>query len=220
MAEDCLSSISGATLEKAQKELFEDPEKRLDAITDLRDKIEQWTPTVDDQHEANLVFSKKDDKFLLCFLRAKKFDTERALHLYVNYHKYRSKYAHILGEMSVASAEALLSNGALCVLPPRDDGPRVIVIRAGLLDFSQIVPGDVIKSLLLVFDKILDTDEDAQVHGLAVVEDLTNFSLMSALSIAGQDAVRKGVLVELIQVSHYVLVESCIGARFTFNAIT
>lgn len=200
MAESCVSSISGATLEKAKKELFEDPEKRLDAIAELRSKIEQWTPTADDKHEQDLVFAKKDNKFLLCFLRAKKFDIERALQLYVNYHKYRSKYAHILGEMTVESAQELLSGGALCVFPPREDGPRLIVIRAGQLDFTNIVPGNVLKSLLLVFDRIMETDECAQVHGLVVIEDLTDFSLLSAMSIAGQEAVRKGVLVELMQV--------------------
>ncbi len=201
MAELCLSSISGTTLEKAKKELFEDPEKRLNAIAELRDKIARWTPKIDDKHEQDLVFANKDDKFLLCFLRAKKFDTERALQLYVNYYKYRNKYAHILGEMSVASAEGLLSGGVLCVLPSREDGPRIIVIRAGLLDFEHLVPGDVLKCLLLVFDKILESDEYSQVHGLAVIEDLTDFSLWSAMNIAGQEAVRKGVLVELMQVT-------------------
>ncbi len=194
-----LSSLSGDTLKKAQKELFEDPDKRLEVISQLRDSIEQWTPTVDDQYEQNLIFARKEDKFLLRFLRAKKFDVDRSLKLYVNYYKYRSKYAHILGEMSVSSAEGLLSGGGLCVLPPRN-GPRVIIIRVDCFDFDNIVPGDLLKSLLLVFDRILDIDEEAQVHGFVVVEDLSGFSLMAAMHIAGQEAVRKGVLVELMQV--------------------
>ncbi len=198
---DSLSSLSGATLEKAQRELNEDPDKRLEAITQLKDSIEQWTPSVDDQYEQNLIFARKEDEFLLRFLRAKKFDVDRSLQLYVNYYKYRSKYAHILGEMSVSSARGMLTEGGLCVLPPRN-GPRVIIIRVQCFDFDIIVPGDLLKSLLLVFDRILDIDEEAQVHGFVVVEDLSGFSLMTAMHIAGQEAVRKGVIVELMQVNY------------------
>ena len=200
VGENPVSCISGATLEKAEKELFEVPEKRGEAITALRERIDQWTPTPEDEHEQGLVFSRKDDKFLLRFLRTKKFDIDRSLQLYVNYHKYRSKYSGLLGEMSPSSVIGLLRGGAVCVLPPRE-GPRIILIQTKYIDFENLIAGDYLKTLLLVFDKILETDETAQVHGIAVIEDLDGFSLFSAMKVAGQEAVRKGVIVELIQVS-------------------
>ena len=43
---DLLSSISGDTLEKAKKELFEVPEKREEAVAELRAKVEEIESTV------------------------------------------------------------------------------------------------------------------------------------------------------------------------------
>jgi len=131
-AEDGISCISGETLEKAQWELGEDPKTRGAVIQELRDKIEQWEPSPE---EEGLTFSRKDDKFLLRYLRAKKFDTDtcRALQLYVNYHKYRKKYEHVLGEVSPKAAEHILKTGLLSVLPERSrSGCKVVVIRAVL----------------------------------------------------------------------------------------
>ena len=75
-AQDGISGISGETLEKARRELGEDPKTKGAVIQELRDKIEQWEPSPE---EEGLMFSRKDDKFLLRYLRAKKFDTDRAL---------------------------------------------------------------------------------------------------------------------------------------------
>lgn len=194
-----VSCISGATLEKARKELFEVPEKRVEMISKLRESIEQWLPAANDQYEQGLVFTRKDDKFLLRFLRAKKFDVDRSLQLYVNYHKYRHKYADLVGDISVASAQEVLTSGTLCVLPPQEERPRIIVIRAGRVDFNKMKPGDMIRTMLLVLDRIIE-DEATQVHGIMVLEDLNGFSLLSAMSLAGQEAVRKGIFIELIQV--------------------
>ena len=195
-----VSSISGVTLEKAEKELFEVPERRGEMIAKLREEINKWTPTPEDEYEQGLAFTRKDDKFLLRFLRTKKFDINRSLQLYVNYHKYRSKYSDLLGEMNPSTVGHLLRGGAVCVLPSRE-GPRIILIQTKYIDFENLIAGDILKTLLLVFDKILETDEAAQVHGIAVIEDLDGFSLFSAMKVAGQEAVRKGVMVELIQVS-------------------
>lgn len=192
-----LSTISGATLEKAKTELFEDPDKREELVSQLRDKVESWTPS-EDEDEQTITFTRKDDKFLLRFLRTKKFEVDRALQLYVNYYKYRHKYSHLLGELTAKSAEPILRSGLISVLPPTV-GPRILMFRASCLDFEWMVPGDLIKTMLLVLDKILE-DEETQVHGVMVVEDLDGFSFLASMKIAGNEAFRKGVMMELIQV--------------------
>lgn len=193
-----LSVISGPTLEKAKKELFEVPEKRGELITQLREKIDSWTPSVEDEDEQSLTFARKDDKFLLRFLRSRKFDLDRSLQLYVNYYKYRHKHSHILGQLSANSAEEVLRSGLVSVLPPTA-GPRVIVIRASLLDLEVMSPNVVLKSMLLILDQVLD-DEETQVHGVVVVEDLAGFSLLDSLKLSSNEAFRKGITIELIQV--------------------
>ena len=83
---DGVSSISGETLEKAKRELREVPQERLEAIHELRQSIERCERR---SNEPGVVFERKDDKFLLRFLRARKFSLDRALQLYINYYKYR-----------------------------------------------------------------------------------------------------------------------------------
>ena len=115
-AGDKISCICGETPEKARCELGEDPKTRGTIIQELRDKIEHWEPSPEDE---GLTFSRKDDKFLLRYLRAKKFDTDRALQLYVNYHRYRKKYEHVSGEITPKAAEHILKTGLVSVLPER-----------------------------------------------------------------------------------------------------
>jgi len=196
-AEDGISCISGETLEKARRELGEDPKTRGAVIPELRDKIEQWEPSPE---EDGLTFSRKDDKFLLRYLRAKKFDTDRALQLYVNYHKYRKKYEQGLGEVFPKAAEHILKTGLLSVLPERSrSGCKVVVIRAVLWDPETMTPGESVKSVLLLLDRLIE-DEETQVHGFELVEDLDGVSFYNVFRISRNEHMRKGILVELIQV--------------------
>jgi len=195
---DGISGISGETLEKARRELGDDPKtKRGAVIQELRDKIEQWEPSPE---EEELMFSRKDDKFLLRYLRAKKFDTDRALQLYVNYHKYRKKYEHVLGEVSPKAAEHILKTGLLSVLPERSrSGCKVVVIWAVLWDPETMSPGESVKSVLLLLDRLIE-DEETQVHGFELIEDLDGVSFYNVFRISRNEHMQKGILVELIQV--------------------
>ena len=194
---DGISYISGETLEKAQRELGEDPKTRAAVIQELQDKIEQWEPSPE---EEGLTFSRKDDKFLLRYLRAKKFDTERALQLYVNYHKYRKKYEGLLGEVTPNAAEHILKSGLVSVLPERSkSGCKVLVIRAVMWNPETIPPEDVLKTYLLLLDKLIE-EEETQVHGVVILEDLNGIDLYRIYHLAQASQVQKGVAVELLQV--------------------
>ena len=196
-AGDGISCISGETLEKARRELGEDPETRAAIIQELRDKIEQWEPSPE---EEGLTFPQKDDKFLLRYLRAKKFDTDRALQLYVNYHKYRMKYKSVLGEISPKAAEPILKTGLVSVLPERSrSGCKVVVIRAALWDPETMPPGDMLKTVLLILDRLIE-EEETQVHGFELFEDLDGVSFFNIFRISRNEHVRKGIMVELMQV--------------------
>ena len=138
-----LSAISGATLEKAQKvllprpacgvrvpcspqELCEVPQERLQRVLELRLRIEEAEKTSDFD---GVVFSRKDNSFLLRFLRARKFQVDRALQLYLNYYKYRHKHSHLLGELSPQSVEHVLHRGFFALLDsPSRCGSRTLVV--------------------------------------------------------------------------------------------
>ena len=134
---------------------------------------EQWEPSPE---EEELTFPRKDDTFPLHYLRAKKFDTDRALQLYVNYHRYRKKYK---GEISPKAAEPILKTGLVSVLP----GCKVVVIRAALWDPETMALGDMLKTVLLILDRLID-EEETQVHGFELFEDLDGVSFFNIFRIS------------------------------------
>lgn len=198
-----VSNISGSTLEKAMSELREDPERRVEMISELRDKLMQWKPNPDDPYEEGLTLDKTkigDDSFLLRFLRARKFDVERACKLFVNYFKYRAKYSSTLGEISPTAVEMTLKANIVSVLPHRSkDGCKVLVARMGNLDIEVNTLDKVLQMMLVILDKLIE-DEETQVHGIIFCEDLAGLTLYTMLALARQEQVVKGMMFELIQV--------------------
>ena len=172
---DRVSSISGATLQKARKELREVPEKRLENIRQLRKAIEAYDRQ---PGERELVFRRTDDRFLLRFLRARKFDVDRTLQLYVNYYKYRHKYAHLI-EVSpdAADLQHIIRSGVFSVLPsPLRDGSRGVCLFPSRWDVTTMDPDDCTKVFLLLIEKLME-DEEAQVHGVSLLDNAENSSL-------------------------------------------
>ena len=79
-------------------------------ISELRKRLKAWKSKNSD--EEGVTLSRLDeDKFLLRFLRAKKFDVNRAEQLCVNYHKFRHKHSHLLGELTPEAAQKVRTGG-------------------------------------------------------------------------------------------------------------
>lgn len=198
---DTVSNIAGDTLVKAMKELGEVPEERMEMIGKLRTQLEQWTPDPSDPDEEGLTLRRvDDDKFLLRFLRARKFNIERATKLFVNYYKYRQKYSSLLGEITPEAAAHTLEGNIVSVLPHcSKDGSKMLVARFGAIDLDLYPLDDMLRMLLVILDKLIE-DEETQVHGIAICEDLAEMSLFKMLAVARKEQVAKGVMFELIQV--------------------
>lgn len=196
LPEEVLSSISGDTLEKARRELGEDPETRAELVSQLRAKIEEaeGTPEYED---VKLV--RKDGQFLLRFLRGRKFDVDRAVQLYCNYYKFRHKYAHLLGDMHPRAVEHVLQSGIVGVTDlRRKDGAKVIHIRPERWDTDTIPFGDNFRTMILLLDKLIE-DEENQVHGLAILNNLANVAFPTVFKLSQSEQMRKGIFIELIQ---------------------
>jgi len=118
----------------------------------------------------------------------------------VNYHRYRKKYEHVLGEITPKAAEHILKTGLVSVLPERSrSGCKVIVIRAALWDPVAMPPGDTVKTVLLLLDRLIE-EEETQVHGFELFEDLDGVSFFNIFRISQNEYFRKGIMVELMQV--------------------
>lgn len=152
--DDGVPSLPADVLEKAKRELNEIPEQRADFIHKLRERI----ATRPDEELA--VFSRGDDAFLLCFLRARKFDVERSLELYVNYHLHRRRHSSIMRDYHPRSVESILKGGVISVLEHRSRaGCRVMILNAGLWN-AEMMPVDLmVRATLLVMDRLIDEDE-------------------------------------------------------------
>ncbi|KAL3860718.1 hypothetical protein ACJMK2_010803 [Sinanodonta woodiana] len=121
---------------KAWLELHEDPKERLGAASTLREWVRQqdWlrTPT--------------DDKYLLSFLRARKFSQLGARELLENYWTVRTKLPEWYSDVD-----------------PADNKP------------SEKSFDDVMRANLALFDYLL-LDENIQVNGFVFIVDLTGFT--------------------------------------------
>lgn len=188
-----VTCIQGETLEKARRELGEEPGRREEAIRELREKIEAQ------EVEEGVGYERKDDKFLLMFLRARKFNMDRSLQLYTNYYRYRQKYAHLLTDYHPKAVENALRSGLIRVVADRSrNGPKIIVISPALWDAQTVPFVDNFKALLLVLDKLIE-DENNQIHGFVFINNLKNVGLFTVMSVARTEHVKKGILMELMQ---------------------
>lgn len=197
--DDGISKLSGSSLEKARQELNEDPATRQKAIQELRDKINVWKPSKTD--EKLVVLGSTENKFLLMFLRARKFDIDKALQLYVNYHAFRAKHSSMLQDLDFKAIEHVLHSGVITVLDSRfEDGSKALCVHPAKWDSATVPFVDNFRATLLVLEKLVE-DEETQVHGFSVIYDFTNSCFMSMLRVAQSELVTKGVLIELLQES-------------------
>ena len=194
-----MTNLSGKTLEKARRELNEDPSENPSVIATLRRMIDDWDPSIDDNGISEY---RKDDHFLLRFLRARKFNLDRAFRLYVNYYKYRSKYAHILGDLETnSSVQHIMDSGLVTVLESKTkEEETAVYIQASRLDLVAMDPYDLVKVLVILLDKLIESEE-AQVNGFVLLDDLSDVGFYQLLQMSQVEIFRKGVVFELIQVS-------------------
>lgn len=194
--EEVLSFISGDTLEKARRELGEDPETRAQLIDQLRTKIEEAEGNP--EHE-DVKFVRRDGKFLLRFLRARKFNVDRAVQLYCNYYRFRHKYAHILGDMHPRAVEHVLRSGLMGMTDLHGkDGSTVIHLRPERWDPESVQFQDNFRTMILILDKLIE-DEENQVHGISTLNNLHDVPFSTVFKISQTEQVRKGMFIEMVQ---------------------
>ena len=115
---------------KAREELQEKPEWRLRDAQALRDMILKEQPNLR---------TRLDDAFLLRFLRARKFDYDRALQLLLNYHGGRKAWPEVFQDLKPSTVKHVLDLGFLSVLPhPDPSGRYILCLRPGQWLFSLL----------------------------------------------------------------------------------
>ena len=68
-----------------------------------------------------------DNGFLLRFLRARKFDYDRAYQLIVNYYTIRAENKDVLKELTPAAVKHVMDSGCSMMLPKHDQHGRCVL---------------------------------------------------------------------------------------------
>lgn len=169
-------TLSDELIKKAEEELNEKPQWRSRDIQALRDMLEK-------KPELQI---RKDDAFLLRFLRAKKFDYDRAFNLIVRHYEMRAdeKNKQLFTNLRPSAIKHVLDAGVTGVLPHRDKlGRKVILFRPGKWDPSLYPLDDVFRTNFLTLSKLIQ-DEATQVSGVVMMMDLGDIGWAQARNIS------------------------------------
>ncbi|CAG5133156.1 unnamed protein product [Candidula unifasciata] len=166
-------TLSLEVQQKAKRELNEDPKTRLLEVKSLRTRL-QKVPGL---------LPRTDVKFLLRFLRARKFDQERTFELAKRYYDIRMQSPEIFNDLKPTRVRHVFADDFIEVLKHRNnEGCRVIICRPDNWDTSRYPLIDFLTALYLVIAKIAE-EEDTQVCGVHLISYLEKLTFKHATQI-------------------------------------
>lgn len=161
--------------------VLETDDIRADGLRQLRVLMEQ---SIREGKVAK--FPRTDDRFLLAFLRARKYNVAKAHMVLCNFTAmwYNPKYAHIINGTTAESTRSFNNLHIVRNLMPRTDrkGNVLSALYAGAADFGSITFEQQFRNTIFGFLAILDSDE-AQLHGMTMVETFEGFSLLHSMTM-------------------------------------
>ncbi|XP_057385774.1 alpha-tocopherol transfer protein-like isoform X2 [Balaenoptera acutorostrata] len=144
-------SLTEDLVAKAREELQEKPEWRLRDVQALRDMVHKECPNLSTSLE---------DAFLLRFLRARKFDYDRALQLLINYHSCRRSWPEVFNNLRPSALKEVLASGFLTVLPHTDPrGCHILCLRPDRWIPSNYPITENIRAIYLTLEKLIQSEE-------------------------------------------------------------
>ena len=163
-------NLSSFALATAVAELNEpeENEKRLAAIDELKVAFRTENPDIE--------FKRNDDLFFLRFLRAKKFKIPKALEMITNYHKRYDVWPEVIEkvENDYNSIKSVMESEVMTVMDGKaKDGSTILVFFTGKNDLP---PTDLFSISMVFLEHLLD-DEEVQIFGLTMIQDLTYFGV-------------------------------------------
>ncbi|XP_070539743.1 alpha-tocopherol transfer protein-like [Ptychodera flava] len=192
-------TMSEATLEKAKREVNEDPGTRQQKLNELRDLF-KTRPDIN---------FRLDDAFLLRFLRNKKFDVDRAFKMLIHYYKVRKDFPDMFDNYVPSSVKKIFELNTQMVCPGTDKEGRVILVgKIGDWDPEKYALMDGIKAQLLLLETLL-ADEEVQVHGMVFVADYAGLNkkhmkFMSPMVMKKMNDVYMNAMPIRFKAMHYV----------------
>lgn len=154
-------------LAHARDTMGETPELRERCIMELKALIKQ---------RDDIVLHKTDDAFFLRFLRARKFDVERALRLMVRYFHFRKKYPEHYSGVEPLKLTFIGEDDVMAVPPYREQsGRRILIYRIGNWDPYKFGVIELFKVTQILFELCL-LEQRTQILGGICIIDLRNIT--------------------------------------------
>ncbi|CAL7938441.1 unnamed protein product [Xylocopa violacea] len=143
-------------------------------------EIRQWIMENEDLHAPT------DDFFILRFLRACKFNTEKTKSKLRNYHKQRTNLPEWYSERDpfLPELEEFFDLGVLLPLRKLDnEGRMVVIIRAAVHSPSRHKMSDMLKASLMILDLALRDHEPVTIHGITAILDIGGITYEHVLQL-------------------------------------
>ncbi|KAH8026333.1 hypothetical protein HPB51_019572 [Rhipicephalus microplus] len=122
----------------------------------------------------------KDDRFLLKFLRARKYDADAAFKTIQKYFRARQSYPAIFGEFSPSRMlyDTIMRQNKLLAVSSKRDGLRrpVLLVKTGAWDTSICTLDEFTKACLILAEWLL-LNEEVQKRGIVCVFDYKGLGL-------------------------------------------
>ncbi|CAN7938407.1 unnamed protein product [Ixodes hexagonus] len=156
----------------AKKELGETEQGKHEAL----DKLNRL---LDDELELR---SRRDDEFLLRFLRVRKYNVDTAFRKVKEYYRIRRDCPSVF-ENFVPSSAKLAARNMMIMLPQRDiHGRPVLLLRAGAWNPHLVSLAEGIRTLVLIAEH-LTADPVAQTIGVSCIEDYDGLTVDKLVSL-------------------------------------
>lgn len=185
---------SECTMYNAQKELNEQTDAFMLDVEALKERM---------RLRPDILFSRNDNQFLIRFLRARKYDKDKAFQLLLNYNQFRRKHLSFFKSLKASCLRPVFDDGLPMVTPVRDHlGRSVIYLLAGNWNTTLYTFEDILRALLLTMEYLIES-ERTQLFGVVLVIDFTGWKLTDTQRLNKQH------LVNAIKVF-----QDCFPARF------
>ncbi|XP_035227204.1 alpha-tocopherol transfer protein-like isoform X2 [Stegodyphus dumicola] len=191
-----MEGLTPEMVRRAEEELGETPEVRIQALKDLRRLINaeaDFRPLM-------------DDAFLVRFLRAKKYNVQKAFNTLRNFYTFKVRYSKVLTDFKPSEVKTVLEMNNLLIVPRRlPDGTAVGILRMGDFDMDKATSDDFVAACF-VCTEIGIEPEATQVCGAVLVFDWNNFTLRMIKHFASPTLLLRVVrLVQVRNVSDFFL---------------